>query len=79
MTVSPDEISVQDADLLPNREALQAAPMDVLNSIFSGVLGLVPASSHVPANVDSVYPSTGVYGHHNGFLHAGPRPMPAIM
>lgn len=65
MPVSVHEISVQKADLLPAREALQAGPLDGLAGLFGGVLGFGHASNQFPVS-------------HGILFHGGPRPLPVV-
>lgn len=64
MPVSVHEISVQEADLLPAREALQAGPLDGLAGLLGGALGFGQANQ---------FPAS-----HGILFHSGPRPLPVV-
>lgn len=86
MTLSMDEFSLQEADLLPTREALQSGMWTMLGGLFGAALGYGPTAHQVPAQQVPGYqvpgyqvPAHGAYQPQPGqLMHVGPRPMPAI-
>jgi hypothetical protein len=75
MTLSVHEFSVQDAELLPAREALQAGTWGQLGGLFSGLFGAGTGMNQVPGHHGG-----DLYGNHPGnYMNSGPRPLPAIL
>lgn len=62
MRVRSSELSAQEVDLLPEREALQTSP-------WNSVLQAVQSALILPGQVAA---------QHGGLFHGGPRPLPGV-
>jgi hypothetical protein len=64
MRVRSSDLSVQEVDLLPEREALQISPY---NSVFQAIQSALILPEQVVGSTQ-----------HGGLLHGGPKPLPGI-